>query len=97
MVLLYGFPFNNAVLIWLVVLGLIAFILMGYDKLAAKITKKRRVREKNFWVIAALGGFGGVVLGAIVFHHKVAKGSFWPPVIVSMLVWLALLYLLNIL
>ena len=97
MVLLYGFPFNNAVLIWLVVLGLIAFILMGYDKLAAKITKKRRVREKNFWVIAALGGFGGVVLGAIVFHHKVAKGSFWPPVIVSILVWLALLYLLNIL
>ncbi|MHB1907545.1 MAG: DUF1294 domain-containing protein [Nitrososphaerales archaeon] len=94
--LLFDF-FNDLVLIWIFVLGLVAFVLMGYDKLAAKISKKRRVREKNFWLVAALGGFGGVVLGAIVFHHKVAKGSFWPPIVVSVLVWLTLLYLLNIL
>ncbi len=70
---------------------------MGYDKLASKISVKRRVREKNFWLISALGGFVGVGVGAIVFHHKVSKMSFWPPVIASTVVWLALFYFVSIL
>lgn len=88
---------NDVVLTWVIVLGLIAFVLMGYDKLASKIGPKRRVRERNFWVLSGLGGFIGVCLGALVFHHKVAKKSFWPPVIVSIVAWLILFYALDLL
>lgn len=87
--------FDNIVLIWILILGLFAFVLMGYDKLAAKVSPKRRVRERNFWLVSALGGFAGVGLGAVVFHHKVSKGSFWPPVIASIIVWLIIFYLLK--
>lgn len=89
--------FGNILLVWIIIIGLIAFALMGYDKLASKISVKRRVREKNFWLISALGGFVGVGVGAIVFHHKVSKMRFWPPVIASTVVWLALFYFVSIL
>lgn len=69
--------------------------MMGYDKVAAKLTK-RRVREKNFWLVAALGGFVGIEVGAIVFHHKVSKMSFWPPIIAATALWLMFFYFLKI-
>ncbi len=87
--------FDNVVLFWVLILGIFAFVLMGYDKLAAKVGPKRRVRERNFWLLSALGGFAGVGLGAVVFHHKVAKASFWPPVIASIIVWLIIFYFLK--
>jgi uncharacterized membrane protein YsdA (DUF1294 family) len=88
--------FDNVVLIWVIILGIFAFILMGYDKLAAKVSPKRRVRERNLWLVSAMGGFVGVCLGAVVFHHKVSKGGFWPPVIASLIVWLIAFYFLKI-
>lgn len=89
--------FDNIVLLWIIILGVIAFVLMGYDKFASKIRPKRRVRERNLWLVSALGGFIGVGLGAVIFHHKVSKKSFWPPIIASIVVWLVIFYFLNFL
>jgi uncharacterized membrane protein YsdA (DUF1294 family) len=63
---------------------------MGYDKLKSKM-KKSRISEKNLWIAAFVGGFLGVIAGAIVFHHKVSKSSFWPPVIAAMALWIGLI------
>lgn len=93
--MLYLVP-ASMILMWVLVLGVFAFVLMGYDNVAAKVSSKRRVREKNLWLVAAIGGFAGVGLGALVFHHKVAKWSFWPPVLLSIIAWLVLLYSLRI-
>ena len=88
--------FDDMLLLWIIGLGSFAFVLMSYDKLAAKVTTKRRMRERNFWLVAALGGFVGIVFGALVFHRKVAKLSFWIPMIATVLIWLALFNFLKI-
>lgn len=78
---------------WLILVGLVGFFLMGYDKLKAGL-KKGRIPEKRLWLTAFVGGFFGIIAGGIVFHHKVAKGSFWPPVIVATALWMGLLLLI---
>ncbi len=87
-------PTTSFLVLWIAISGLVAFVLMGYDKLLAKIGKSR-MQEKSLWFVSAMGGFAGICLGAIVFHHKTAKRSFWPPVILSLGVWLALIYVVS--
>jgi uncharacterized protein YegP (UPF0339 family) len=58
----------------LLVSGL-GLVLMGFDKLSAKIDSER-VPELWFVLISLAGGFSGVVLGMLVFHHKISKRSF---------------------
>ena len=48
---------------------------MGFDKLSAKVDSER-VPESLFFLISLAGGFGGIVLGIFVFHHKISKRSF---------------------
>ena len=53
----------------MVIMGIAAFALMGYDKSQAK-KHGRRVPEKTLFLVTALfGGLGGV-LGMSVFRHK---------------------------
>jgi uncharacterized membrane protein YsdA (DUF1294 family) len=52
-----------------------SFLLMGFDKLSAKVDYER-VPEMCFFLISLAGGFAGVVLGMLVFHHKTSKTSF---------------------
>jgi uncharacterized membrane protein YsdA (DUF1294 family) len=48
---------------------------MGFDKLSAKMNSNR-IPEMWFVLISLAGGFGGVVLGMLVFRHKTRKPSF---------------------
>lgn len=61
--------------IWLVVISLVAFIQMGYDKMQA-IRGKWRVKEKKLWIIALIGGAIGSFLAMIIFRHKIRKKIF---------------------
>jgi len=61
---------------------------MGVDKLAAKF-RKRRVSEGGLWLLCVIGGFPGIILGALIFHHKLAKKRFWIPVLVAIVIWTA--------
>ena len=61
--------------IYLLLASAVGFVLMGFDKLSAKVDSER-VPELLFFLISLAGGFAGVVLGVFVFHHKISKRSF---------------------
>lgn len=73
---------------WLGLVTIVGFAAMGIDKLLAS-GRRSRVRERTLWFMALLGGFLGIFLGGVVFHHKTSKATFWVPVVVSAIVWLA--------
>ncbi|SFE90130.1 DUF1294 domain-containing protein [Alteribacillus iranensis] len=58
-----------------VIITIFSFCMMGIDKWKA-IRSKHRVPENTLLTLACLGGFGGVIAGIIIFHHKVRKPMF---------------------
>lgn len=59
----------KAVLVWLAVINLIAFTLMGLDKWKAR-RDAWRIPEKTLFLAALLGGALGGTVGMHLFHHK---------------------------
>ena len=59
------------------VLGMnaLSFGLMGADKRRAR-KGRRRIRERTLWIVSALSGALGGLLGMAVFHHKTRHRSF---------------------
>jgi uncharacterized membrane protein YsdA (DUF1294 family) len=66
--------------IWLILINLVTFFVFGLDKLKAKRKVKReairRVPEKTLFLLAAIGGSIGALLGMKVWHHKTLHKSF---------------------
>ena len=66
--------------VWLVLINLITFFVFGFDKLKAKYKEKhgnaRRVPEKTLFLLAALGGSVGALLGMRVWRHKTLHRAF---------------------
>lgn len=60
---------------YLIVINIISFILMGFDKLLA-IFKKRRISENTLLFFSIIGGCIGTLLGMIIFRHKIRKPKF---------------------
>ena len=56
-------------MIYLVIINLIAFLTFGADKRRAR-RDRRRVRESTLFLLAAIGGSIGALLGVYVFRHK---------------------------
>lgn len=61
---------RDYLIIWLAVINVFAFILMGADKLRAKRKGFRRLPEKSAFIMAAIGGSAGVWLAMLLFRHK---------------------------
>ena len=61
--------------LYLIVVNICGFILMGYDKRKAK-KNKWRVPESRMFFTAALGGSVGIWLGMQNFHHKTLHPQF---------------------
>ena len=65
---------------YLLVMNLITFFVFGIDKWKAKRKRThestRRVPEKTLFLLSALGGSVGALLGMKVFHHKTLHNSF---------------------
>ena len=59
----------HILLIYLAVINLVGFLIMGVDKLRAK-KQVWRVPEKSLFLVAALGGSIGTNAGMYVFRHK---------------------------
>ena len=61
-------------------INLITFFIFGLDKWKAKYKetheKTRRVPEKTLFLLSALGGSVGALLGMRVWHHKTLHKSF---------------------
>ena len=66
--------------LWLVIINLAAFLTFGLDKWKAKRNEKkgnvRRIPEKRLFLLAALGGSVGALLGMYTFRHKTKHLSF---------------------
>ena len=61
--------FSHIVIIYLVLINLAAFVLMGLDKRKSK-KNLWRIPEKTLFLSAILGGSAGAIAGMYVFHHK---------------------------
>ncbi|TDE06799.1 DUF1294 domain-containing protein [Flavobacterium hiemivividum] len=72
------------------IVNVIAFILIGYDKYLAK-AKKRRVSEKTLLALVLIGGTIGSGLAMLFFRHKTAKRSylmkFWGIILLQIVVF----------
>jgi uncharacterized membrane protein YsdA (DUF1294 family) len=62
-------------IIYVIVINLVTFFMMGYDKKQAKRTKWR-VPEKRLFLLAAIGGAVGGWLGMRAWRHKTQHASF---------------------
>ena len=86
--------------IYLLVVNLWAFVLMGVDKRRAK-KDKRRIREKTLFLPVLLGGGVGGILGMKVFRHKTKHWYFrfgFPAILILELAaagWLCWYFLLR--
>jgi uncharacterized membrane protein YsdA (DUF1294 family) len=58
-----------------IILNIIAFIVIGYDKYLAKV-QKRRISEKMLLSFVAFGGTIGAGIAMLFFRHKTAKKSY---------------------
>lgn len=79
--------------LWVLLLSLVDFILMGADKRKAR-RGAWRIPEKTFFLVAVLGGSPGAILGMRFFHHKTRHWYFkWglPAILIAQLalaIWL---------
>ena len=63
------------VLAYLLVVNIVGFAMMGIDKRRAK-RDAWRIPERNFFIVAVLGGALGCYIGMQVFHHKTLHKAF---------------------
>ena len=56
-------------------MNVLSFGLMGADKRRAS-KGRRRIRERTLWIVSALSGALGGLLGMAVFHHKTRHWRF---------------------
>lgn len=56
-------------------MNVLSFGLMGADKRRAR-KGRRRIRERTLWIVSALFGALGGLLGMAVFHHKTRHWRF---------------------
>ena len=61
--------FKTMLIVLILLINVIGFIIVGYDKRQAK-NKKWRVPERRFFIIAFFGGAIGVYFGMRTFRHK---------------------------
>lgn len=63
-------------LIYLSIINLIAFSMMGIDKRRAQ-NKEYRIREDSLMGVSLIGGAVGILIGMIVYKHKTGKKQFY--------------------
>ena len=67
-------------LCWLLLINLVTFLVFGLDKWKAKRKEKhestRRVPERTLFLLSAIGGSLGALLGMRAFHHKTLHRAF---------------------
>ncbi|MDF2067554.1 DUF1294 domain-containing protein [Bacillus sp. Cr_A10] len=66
---------TEIILIFILVMSIFAFFVMGYDKSQAK-KHKQRVSENTLWTLAIFGGGIGAYIGMQFFRHKTKHTNF---------------------
>lgn len=78
--------------LYLAVINLIGFAMMGIDKRRA-VKKQWRIRESSLFLVALIGGSAGCLIGMRTFHHKTKHWYFvyGMPAILVLQIFLALM------
>jgi len=79
--------------VYLIVLNIIGFAIMGIDKWKAK-KRTFRVPEATLFIISIIGGSMGSILGMYVFHHKTRHWYFVYGMPFILFLQLAIIYIL---
>lgn len=84
------------IIIYLIVINLLTFLIMWWDKHEAKLGDWR-VSEKFIFLLVLLGGGIGGIVGMYVFRHKTKKWyfKFGFPIILIIEIIIALYFLLR--
>jgi uncharacterized membrane protein YsdA (DUF1294 family) len=77
----------TGILRWISIIGVVGFGMMGADKGLA-ILGLERISERTLFLLAFAGGFWGIILGGIFFHHKTSKPGFIAMAIFAGVVWI---------
>ena len=80
---------------YLLLINVCTFLLMGLDKVRAKLDSGR-IPEMWFFAISVAGGVIGVVLGMFAFHHKTSKTSFQAKIALAAVLSVVMLFLLGL-
>ena len=76
--------------IWLIVINIITFAVLGIDKKKA-IDGKFRIKELTLFVLSLLGGSLGGLIAMHTFHHKTRKWYFKFGIPLILIVWVAMI------
>ena len=83
---------------YLIVINILAFILFGIDKMKAE-KNQWRISENTFIILGLLCGSIGILIGMVMFKHKLSKKKFYIGVpfilILNKILELAILNYLN--
>lgn len=82
--------------IYAIIINIIAFITMGIDKWKAK-KRAWRIPEATLFILAAIGGSIGAILGMYTFRHKTKHCSFvWgmPAILIGQILLIVILFYL---
>ena len=62
-------------LIYIIIINIVSFLFFGVDKRKAA-KGKWRISENTLLLLALLGGSSGILLGMVIFKHKINKIKF---------------------
>lgn len=80
-------------IIWVGLMSVWAFLMMGIDKSRAKKSASR-IPEKTLWIAAIAGGGIGAYLGMLLFRHKTRNTSFRIGFLLLAIVYVTLILIL---
>ncbi|GGA36702.1 DUF1294 domain-containing protein [Psychrobacillus lasiicapitis] len=76
---------------FILIMSVISFIVMGYDKSQAK-NHKQRVSERTLWSLAIFGGGIGAYIGMQLFRHKTKHTNFRVGFLMLLIVYVFILF-----
>lgn len=82
---------QQIIICYLLAINIIAFFYFGLDKLKARLNN-HRISEKTLWLLAAIGGSAGALLGMHFFRHKTKKLSFQTVLAVILMLQIWVIY-----
>ncbi len=85
--------FEIALILYILVMSVVGFTMMGIDKSRA-IKRQWRISEQTLIITSFLGGGIGSFLGMLVFHHKTKHTKFIILLPISAILVIGLIYII---
>lgn len=63
-------------MVYLIIINIISVVFFGIDKMKAE-KKRWRISENTLIILGLLGGSTGILIGMVMFKHKLSKKKFY--------------------